>query len=106
VSEAQIAGGPLAEPTVTPCGSFLLPDNPRAGSSPRGSTVVGLGVAPALAGSQDGTVLVSVVTPSLADAGADNLTVRATVAFSSLAGSPVCTPLGVVNIQEMDYLTF
>jgi len=49
---------------------------------------------------------VSVVTPSLADAGADNLTVRATVAFSSLAGSPVCTPLGVVNLQEMDYLTF
>jgi len=106
VSAAQVAGGPLAEPAVTPCGSFLLPDNPRAGGSPRGSTVAGLGAAPSVAGSQDGTVLVSVVTPSLADAGADNLTVRATVAFSSLAGSPVCTPLGVVNLQEMDQLRF
>jgi hypothetical protein len=106
VNAAQVVGGPLGEPAVPPCGSFPLPDNPRAGGNPQASTVAGLGVSPSLAGSQDGTVLVSVVTPSLADVGTDNLTVRATVAFSSLAGSSVCTPLGVINLQEMDQLTF
>ena len=69
----------------------------------------GLGVSPPTAGSHDGTVLVSVATPALTEIGgarANNLSVRGTIAFSSPADSASCTPLGIINLERMDQLTF
>jgi hypothetical protein len=54
-------------------------------------------------------VLVSVATASRADVGADpvsrlrgaeNLSVRGTIAFVSSAGAMDCTPLGIVNLER------
>jgi PKD repeat protein len=107
VSAAQVAANPLPEPGLTPCGTFELPDN--QGLIGNRSVVAGLGVSPPTAGSHDGTVLVSVATPGLTDVGgarANNLSVRGTIAFSSPADSASCTPLGIVNLERMDQLTF
>jgi hypothetical protein len=52
---------------------------------------------------------VSVATPDLTNIGgarAKNLSVRGTIAFSSPADSAGCTPLGIVNLERMDQLTF
>src|SRR5262249_48191235 len=107
VSAPQVAAHPAAEPALTPCGTFQVPDNP--GGTGGRSVLAGLGVSPSASGSQDGTVLVSVATPALTDLGgarASNLSVRGTIAFSSPAGSTSCTPLGIINLERMDQLTF
>jgi hypothetical protein len=58
---------------------------------------------------------VSVATPPLRDdlslcpevlARIDNLTVRGTVAFSSPADSASCQPIGLINLDALDNLTF
>jgi PKD repeat protein len=107
VSPAQVAANPLAEPGLTPCGTFELPDNQSLNENR--SLIAGLGVSPSSPGSHDGTVLVSVATPDLTDIGgarANNLSVRGTIAFSSPADSASCTPLGIINLERMDQLTF
>jgi PKD repeat protein len=112
LSEGQVASNALPEAVLTPCGVFHIPNN--HGATGRRSRVAGIGVSPATVGSQDGTVLVSVTTSPLADPGADaasqaranNLTVRATLAFSSPADSASCPALGVINLEGMDQLTF
>jgi PKD repeat protein len=107
VSAAQVAANPLAEPGLTPCGTFDLPDNQSLIGNR--SVVAGLGVSPSSSGSRDGTVLVSVATPDLTDIGgarANNLSVRGTIAFSSPADSASCTRLGIINLERMDQLTF
>ena len=107
VSPAQVAAGSLTEPGLAPCGTFELPDN--QGLVGNRSVVAGLGVSPPTAGSHDGTVLVSVATPALTGIGgarANNLSVRGTIAFSSPADSDSCTPLGIINLERMDQLTF
>ena len=96
-----------AQPGLAPCGTFELPDN--QGLVGNRSLVAGLGVSPSSSGSRDGTVLVSVATPDLTDIGgarANNLSVRGTIAFSSPADSASCTPLGIINLERMDQLTF
>jgi PKD repeat protein len=97
VSPAQVATNPLPVVALTPCGSFQLPNAPVTNGGPGRSLLDGIFLAPPTPGSQDGTILVSVVAPRLADV----LAVRATVAFSSPANSSVCTPLGIVNLVDM-----
>src|SRR5262249_51966037 len=107
VSVPQVAANPVREAALTPCGTFQVPDNQGATGSR--SVLAGLGVSPSASGPQDGTVLVSVATPALSDVGgarASNLSVRGTIAFSSPGASASCTPLGIINLERMDQLTF
>jgi hypothetical protein len=58
-------------------------------------------------GSRDGTILVSILTATVpGQPCADNLSVRGTIAFSSPADSSVCTPIGLINLEGMDVLSF
>jgi len=112
VTASQVAGGALPVGGLPPCATIQLPNN-RKGSNR--SRIVGLGVSPQSANSRDGTILVSVTTTPLNDASdlcpattrrIDNLVLRGTLAFSSPADSATCTPLGFVNLEAMDQLTF
>ncbi len=115
VTPAQVAAGPLPTSGLVPCATFQLPNN-RLGSR-RASSIYGVGVSPPVVGSRDATILVSVLTPSLTSSlppetcpglkqRIENLRVRATVAFSSPADATSCTPVGLVNLEPMEKLTF
>ena len=54
----------------------------------------------------DGTILVSFAVHGAQPALSSELVVRGTVAFAAPAGSPSCTPLGFVNLELLDDLTF
>jgi uncharacterized protein YndB with AHSA1/START domain len=112
VTPAQVAGGALPANGIPPCATFQLPNN-RKGSSR--SVVSGFAMSPVTAGTRDATILVSLRTPGLVDDRSQpqdvqrrirNLQVNGTIAFSSPADATSCTPLGVVNLESMDQLTF
>lgn len=112
VTAAQAASGPLPISGLPPCATVQLPNN-RKGSNR--SRVVGVAISPPSPDSRDGTILVSVTAaPLIDDQGQctdtkrriENLDIRATLAFSSPADSTSCTPLGLVNLDAMDQLTF
>jgi hypothetical protein len=114
VSSGQVALHPVAESGILSCGTFHVPNNRGSAQSGGRSLLAGIGVAPSSEGSNDATVLVSVSRASLADAAADpasrlraeNLSVRGTIALVSPAGAMDCTPLGIVNLERLDQLTF
>jgi hypothetical protein len=112
VTPAQVATGPLPTSGLPPCATFQLPNN-RKGSNR--SRAVGVAVSPPTPDARDGTILVSVTTAPLIDDQTqctstkrriDNLDIRGTLAFSSPADSASCTPLGLMNLEAMDQLTF
>ena len=96
VSPAQVATNALPVAALTPCGSFQVPNSLQANGTPIRSRLDALYVAPPTAGSQDATILAT-----FAAASSDKLAVNATVAFSSPAGSATCTPLGIINLVDM-----
>lgn len=101
VNPAQVATNPLPIAALTPCASFQLPNSTQSGQS--GGTVGrarldGVLVGPPAAGSQDGTILVSIAASAPLS---EPLAVRATVAFSSPANSSICTPIGIINLVDM-----
>jgi PKD repeat protein len=98
VDPTQVATNPLPEAALTPCGSFQVPNTALPNGTVGRSRLDGVWVAPPTAGSSDGTILVSVAANSPST---DQLAIRATVAFSSPANSSVCTPLGIVNLVDM-----
>jgi PKD repeat protein len=114
VSPAQATLHSFAESGIASCGTFHVPNNRGSGGSAGGSLLAGIGVAPSSDGLNDATVLVSFATASLAEAAADptsrlraeNLSVRGTIAFVSPPGAMDCTPLGIVNLERLDQLTF
>jgi hypothetical protein len=115
VSPGQVVAQPFAEDAVTACASFQVPGNPGAAQPAAHSVLAGLAVSPSSDGSPgDAVVLVSVMTGSLAGAGADpasrlraeNLSVRATIAFAAPSGATGCSPLGIVDLERLDQLTF
>lgn len=123
VTPAQAAAAPLPFTGLPPCATFQLPNNRPPGTTSRSthSSPAGLAVLPPTLGARDGTILVSVQTSRLTGnpsapeeanrcedvrARIDNLTVRGTIAFSSPADSTSCTPIGLVNLETMDQLTF
>ena len=114
VSPGQVTLHPFAESGVVSCGTFQVPNNHGSAQSAGGSLLAGIGVAPSSGDSHDAVVLVSVATASLADRGGDpasrqraeTLSVRATIAFVSPAGAMDCTPLGIINLDRLDQLTF
>ncbi len=112
ISPDQAADGtPLIE-DLTPCATFKVANN----TSPNtfGSrTVTGehsIAIGPASIDSLDGILLVSFVSsggvseahPALSP----RLQVQGTVAFAIPAGLPTCAPLGFVNLDILDPLTF
>jgi hypothetical protein len=96
VSPAQVATNALPIVALTPCGSFQVPNGLDSGGNPVRSRFDALYVSPTTAGSQDATILATVAANS-----SDPLAVNATIAFSSPAGSATCTPLGIVNLVDM-----
>jgi PKD repeat protein len=96
VNASQVATNALPIAALTPCGSFQVPNSVGPTGTPLRSRLDALYVAPPTAGSQDGTILVTVAANS-----ADPLAIDATVAFSSPAGSATCTPLGIINLVDM-----
>jgi hypothetical protein len=121
ITPAQVAAGPLPVTGLPPCATFQVPNNRAPGATSGRSRVAGLAISPPTAGSRDGTILVNLSTVSLrsnpstdeernrcADVTQriDNLTVHGTVAFSSAADSTTCTPIGFVNLEDVDALTF
>ncbi len=112
VTPAQAAGGALPANGIAPCATFQLPNN-RNGSSR--SVVTGVAVSPVTADARDATILVSLRTPNILDDRTQprevqqrvtNLQVNGTIAFASPADATSCTPLGVINLEAMDQLTF
>jgi len=97
VSPDQVATNALPVAALTPCGSFQVPNSVGPSGTPLRSRLDALYVAPPIAGSQDGTILVTVA----ANSSLDPLAINATVAFSSPAGSATCTPLGIINLVDM-----
>ena len=73
-----------------------MPNSVGPSGTPIRSRLDALYVAPPTAGSQDGTILVTVAANS-----SDPLAIDATIAFSSPAGSATCTPLGIINLVDM-----
>jgi PKD repeat protein len=96
VSPAQVATNALPVEALTPCGSFQVPNSVQADGTALRSRLDALYVGPPAAGSQDATILVTVAANR-----SDPLAVDATVAFSSPAGSATCTPLGIINLVDM-----
>ena len=113
MTPTQVAAGPLPTSGLPPCATFQVPNNRKNSNR---SVFVGIAVSPPTADSRDGTILVSFTTGTLIDARGtqctsterrvENLDIRGTLAFSSPADSASCTPLGLVNLEAMDQLTF
>lgn len=121
VTPEQVAAGPLPLDGLPPCATFQLPNNRPASRQPGRRQISGIAVSPPTAGSRDGTILVSVETSRLSNnptapeedgrcsevlGRINNLTVRGTIAFSSPADSTSCAPVGLVNLEAMELLTF
>jgi hypothetical protein len=122
ITPAQVAAGPLPVDGLPPCATFQIPNNrPPSSTNSRGTrSVNGLAISPPTPGSHDGTILVNVTTWSLRSnpftdeerdrcssvtQQIDNLNVRGTIAFSSPADSTTCTPIGLVNLEDVESLT-
>jgi hypothetical protein len=112
MTPTQAAAGPLPIAGLPPCATLQLPNN-RKGSNR--SRAIGVAVSPPSPGSRDGTILVSLTTAPLIDdqdqcpdtrRRIENLDIRGTIAFASPADATTCTPLGLVNLEAMDQLTF
>ena len=103
----QATSGALKLEDLTPCGTYAVPNN-------RGATFVfdSFAVDATQPGGLDGVILVSFGTsvPSAAQGAptplATPLSVRGTLAFATPAGSAPCTPLGLINLEFLDTLTF
>jgi PKD repeat protein len=116
ISASQVAAGPFPVNGVPPCATYQIPNNRLPGrTTTTRSRIAGIAVSSPTSGSRDGTILVSVATPTLRENASlcaevlrrvDNLTVRGTIAFSSPADSTTCQPIGLINLQALDYLTF
>jgi hypothetical protein len=112
VMPSQVAAGPLPTDGLPPCATFQVPNN-RKGSNR--TYVRGLALSPSSPGSRDATILVSITAPTLVDdqqecaatrRRVEQLDIRGTIAFSSPADSTTCAPLGWVNLESMEQLTF
>jgi len=86
---------------LTPCATFQVPNN--GGRTILDTTYAVDRTAP---GSIDGTILVSFVAFGAQSALPRELTVRGTVAFTSPGTSDTCTPIGLVNLELLDDLSF
>jgi hypothetical protein len=116
ISASQVAAGALPVNGLPPCATYQLPNNRLTGRAGARSRIAGIAVSPPTSGSHDGTILVSVATPTLREGNnalcaemlrrMDNLTVRGTVAFASPADSTSCQAIGLINLEALDYLTF
>ncbi len=108
----QADAGALRLQNLVPCATFDLPNNRPAGSTGRRTVITGpIAAGAAAPGSTDASVFVNVASSAGTDPDhgsplMDTLQVRATIAFSSTAGSSTCTPLGLVNLEFLDQLTF
>ena len=122
ITAAEVAAGPLPVNGLPPCATFQLPNNRLPGKpNSRVSRVAGIAVSPPTGGSRDGTILVNVTTGQLQTPNSeeedgvrckevvqriDNLNTRGTIAFSSPADATTCTPIGLVNLEFLDFMTF
>jgi len=104
--------GALRLQNLVPCATFELPNNRPPGQTGRRTVITGpIAAGAAAPGSTDATVFVNVASSAGTDPGhgsplTDTLQVRTTIAFSAPAGSSSCTPLGLINLEFLDQLTF
>ena len=100
----QALQGALSIDQLTACASYVLPNN-RPATDPRPAlSVVALAADQESLG--DGIVLVNVGVGTAAGPLVPPLSIQATVAFAVSANGPTCTPLGVVNLERTDSLSF
>lgn len=107
ISPDQVQGGPLPLGPLAPCATFTVPNHGDAENQGR-TGVIGFASAPVAPGSRDAIVLVSVAAGSrgISDVIGPNLMMRTTLAFSVPADATTCTPLGPINLEIFDQLTF
>jgi PKD repeat protein len=98
--ELAAAGAPNLT-DLNPCATFEVPNN--NGRTLIDTTYAVDRVAP---GATDGTILVSFAAFGAQQLMAAPLIVRGTVAFSSPGGSDQCTPIGIVNLELLDNVSF
>lgn len=108
----QADAGALRLQNLVPCATYELPNNRPPGSAGRRTVITGpIAAGAAAPGSTDATVIVNVASSSGNDPGhgspmSDTLQMRTTLAFSAPAGSSTCTPIGPINLEFLDQLTF
>jgi hypothetical protein len=88
-----------------PCGSFDLPNNRAPDATGHSTSIVSFASDRSAQGESAATVLVSFRSGDSAVA-SPKLRVQGTVAFSVEAGSGTCTPLGLINLEPLDALSF
>ena len=107
VAAAQVAQDPTSLSGIAPCATYEVPNNGDA--THRGFTsVLGIAAAPTVAGSRDGTVLVTFTSSAngLTDVVSSSLSIKGTVAFSAPADGTGCSLAGLVNLAALDQMTF
>jgi hypothetical protein len=90
---------------LAPCGSFEVPNNRTSDAIGSSTSIRSFAAGHAASNESDATVLVSFHTGESAVA-SGTLRVQGTVAFSAPAGSDTCTPLGLINLELLDMLSF
>ncbi len=101
----QAQHGAVRLEDLMPCGSFDLPNNRAPDATGRSTSIVSFASDRAAQGESAATVLVSFRSGDSAVA-SPKLRVQGTVAFSVEAGSGTCTPLGLINLEPLDALSF
>ena len=101
----QVQHGAVRLEDLVPCGSFDVPNNRAPNATGHSAIIRGFAAGPTVPGGSDATVLVSFSTSDSAIASA-TLRVQGTVAFSAPAGSDTCTPLGLIDLEPLDMLSF
>jgi PKD repeat protein len=107
ISPDQVQAGPLPLGPLAPCATFTVPNHGDAEN--QGVTgVISFAAAPVAPGSRDAIALVSVAAGArgIDEVLSANLKMRATLAFLVPADSNTCTPLGPINLEIFDQLTF
>ncbi|HJQ84505.1 MAG TPA: PKD domain-containing protein [Candidatus Binatia bacterium] len=101
IAPDQAVNGALTLDDLTPCGSIEVPNN--GGRTLIDTTYAVDRTAP---NSPDGTVLVSFAAFAGQSVLSRELLLRGTVAFSAPAFSDTCTPLGFINLELLDDVSF
>jgi hypothetical protein len=103
----QVQDGALPLGPLAPCATFTVPNHGDAVKGGR-TTMTGFASAPVAPGSHDAIMLVSVFAgqSGIDDVLGANLKMRTTIAFSVPADATTCTPIGPINLETFDQLTF
>jgi len=101
----QVQQGAVRLEDLVPCASFDVPNNRTPEATGNSTSISSFASDRTAQSGSDATVLVSFRTDNSAVASA-TLRIQGTLAFSAPAGSNTCTPLGLINLEPLDMLSF